>query len=63
MLKMHEKYNNSLSELKELEKDGKVLIVSADDRCNVNTVTRNIQSLNKLYAKGFDDAEKIIKFI
>lgn len=63
LLEMHEKYNNSLSELKELEKDGNVLIISPDDRCNVNTVTRNIQSLNKLYAKGFDDAEKIINFI
>ncbi len=63
LLTMHERYNSSLNELKELEVQGKALIVAPDNRCNVSTVTRNPQKLNKLYDKGFEDAEKIIKFI
>ncbi len=63
LISMHEKYNRALDELKELQSQGKALIVAPDSRCNVNTVTRNTQSLNQLYDKGFNDAERIINFM
>ncbi len=58
-----EVYNKSVQLAKELEKEGKCLIVAPDDCCGVSTLTKNRENLDALYRKGYSDAEKIIDFI
>lgn len=59
LIKRAENYNNAVAKAKALEKEGRVLILSPDDTCGVDTLKRDKASLEKLYAKGKKDAEKI----
>lgn len=58
-----DRYNQVVARAKELEKEGKVLIVAPDDTCGVDTLERNPQNLHRLYLKGFLDGMKIKDFI
>lgn len=53
-------YNNSIAFAKELEKEGKCIIIAPDDCCGVETLTRDREKLDMLYRKGVDDAKKAI---
>ena len=59
----HELYNQSLKTLKKARQTGKVLIVSPDDCCGIDTLKRNRAALHKLYEKGYRDGAKIKAFI
>ena len=48
---------------KKLAKEGKILIVSPDDTCGVDTLTRDENLLKKLYDKGYNNAKRIKEFI
>lgn len=63
MYSMIDKYNESLDYLKELEKQGKALILAPDDCCGVDTLRHPRKGVEKLYRKGYEDAEKIEKFL
>lgn len=63
ILKRAEIYNKSVEFAKEMEKEGKCLIVAPDNCCGVNTLTKNKRNLDALYRKGYSDAEKILNFI
>lgn len=54
----HEVYNRQLEEALELEKQGKVLILAPKDCYGVNTLTRNPESLEKLYNEGVSCANR-----
>ena len=56
-------YNESIKQIKELEKTGKVLILSPKDVYGLDTLTRNKESMLKLYEDGKKDAEKISKWL
>lgn len=58
-----ELYNSQVAFAKELEKDGKCLIVAPDDCCGVSMLSRNRSNLNALYRKGYEDAVKIKEFL
>jgi len=58
-----ELYNTSIKKAKELEKEGKVLIISPDDTCGVSTLSTNQNNLISLYKKGYKDGEKITSFL
>lgn len=45
------------------EKEGKVLVIEPSDCFGANTLTREYETLTKLYEEGYSDAEKIIEFI
>ena len=60
---MVDRYNESVKYLKELEKEGRVLIISPDDCCGLNTLKRNKESIEKLYEKGYNDARRIKEFL
>lgn len=60
--KRSEVYNSAVRKAKEYEKDGKCLIIAPDDCCGVTTLTKNKNSLNALYMKGYKDAAKILQF-
>lgn len=58
-----ERYNEGVALAQEYAKDGKAIIISPDDTCGVDTLVKNKSSLQKLYEKGYEDAEKISSFL
>lgn len=56
-------YNSWITQAKEYEKEGKLLIIAPDDTCGVNTLSRNQDDLIRLYYKGYKDGIKIQEFI
>ena len=43
--------------------EGRALIVSPDDTCGVDTLTRDKDALDLLYQKGLHDGEKVERFL
>jgi predicted patatin/cPLA2 family phospholipase len=58
-----ERYNAGVSTAQKYVKEGKALILSPDDTCGVNTLTKDKISLQRLYEKGYQDGEKILSFL
>lgn len=61
--KMSVKYNEAVARLKELEKQGKAIIIAPADTYGINTLARNAHGLDLLYRQGYKDAERIKKFM
>lgn len=58
-----EHYNEGVALAQEYARQGKLLIVSPDDTCGVDTLHKSKESLQKLYEKGYADGEKIKAFL
>lgn len=58
-----ETYNAVVDRARELEKEGRVIIISPDDTCGVDTLKRDDLALHNLYLKGYLDGEKIEQFL
>lgn len=56
-------YNEQLEYAKQLEKEGRVLIIAPESCCGVNTLTRHHGGINALYAKGYEDARAVARFL
>lgn len=52
-----------MDQVKELEKDGKALILAPKDIEGMTTLKRDRDAMEKLYSYGVSDAEKIRDFI
>lgn len=63
MYSMIDKYNAGLDYLKELKKEGRVLILAPDDCCGVTTLKHGRKGVEALYRKGYENAEKIKAFL
>ncbi|MBQ2829148.1 MAG: patatin family protein [Clostridia bacterium] len=63
LLESNAEYDRLVDKAIELEKEGRVLIVSPDDTCGVDTLTKDKEKLHLLYEKGYRDAEKIKEFL
>lgn len=63
LIKRAETYNNAVALAKELEKQGKVLIVAPKDTFGVDTLTKNPEPMKKLYELGYQDGKSILNFI
>ncbi len=63
LLESNAEYDRLVDKAIALEKEGKVLIVSPDDTCGVDTLTKDKAKLHALYEKGYKDAEKIKEFL
>lgn len=59
----HTKYNNGVRELRELEREGRVLIIAPRDCFGVETLTRDRAALNRLFRSGYEDGKRIAEFI
>ncbi|MBQ9330467.1 MAG: patatin family protein [Oscillibacter sp.] len=57
-----ERYNRAVAEARLHEAQGRVLIVSPDDTCGVDTLTRKKDALRRLYEKGYRDGGRIRAF-
>lgn len=59
----HLKYNESVKLLQALEREGRAHILSPDDCCGVDTLTREPQALGRLYEKGYADAKRLLPLL
>ena len=57
------RYNAGVFRAQRLEIEGKALVVSPDDTCGVDTLTRDSAALESLYEKGFNDGAKVVEFM
>ncbi|MGN1387899.1 MAG: patatin family protein, partial [Bacillus sp. (in: firmicutes)] len=58
-----QQYNLGIAKAKEYEAQGRVLIVAPDDTCGVDTLTKDQDSLKRLYDKGYQDGQAILEFL
>ncbi|MBO4235601.1 MAG: patatin family protein [Firmicutes bacterium] len=56
-------YNWNLDKAKDLEKEGKVLIVAPDSIGDMRMLKRRNEDMEVLYRKGYRDADAILKFL
>lgn len=63
MYSMIDKYNAELDYIKELEKEGKVLVLAPDDCCGVTTLKHERNGIEALYRKGYENADRIKEFL
>ena len=56
-------YNRQLDEILQLEKEGKVLILSPDRELEGRTFSRNGQQIKAVYDSGYRKASAIIDFL
>ncbi|MBQ9966358.1 MAG: patatin family protein [Clostridia bacterium] len=57
------RYNEGVALAKQLEKEGRAIIIAPDDTCGVDTMKRSKESLMQLYGKGFKDGAAIADFL
>ena len=57
------RYNEGVALARELEAQGRALIVAPDDTCGIDTLRRDADAMKRLYEKGLRDAEDIRKFL
>lgn len=58
-----ERYNTQLDYAKELERQGRALILAPDDIEGMKTLTKDRKILMNMYLKGYKEAEKISEFL
>lgn len=58
-----EHYNDGVALAQEYAKQGKLIIVSPDDTCGVDTLHKDKPSLQRLYDKGYADGQAVKEFL
>ena len=58
-----ERYNEMVKVAKEYEKEGKVLIVAPEETFGVDTLTKEVEPMMKLYDSGYRDGRRITEFL
>ncbi len=58
LIHRHENYNRCIAELKELEKEGKVILIRPSEPIEIARMEKNPEVLQKVYEMGRRDAEK-----
>ncbi len=57
------RYNEGVARAQEYAKQGKVLLVAPDDTCGIDTLKKDREAMERLYAKGYADGGKITDFL
>ena len=58
----HEKYNEAVAAVKELERQGRALLLAPADIDGMSTLTRNSMAMERLYGYGYQDGAKLQAF-
>ncbi len=58
---MHLRNKESLKEIEELEKQGKVIVLEPEDCFGMKTLSRNQDSVVRMYEQGYRDGESLLK--
>lgn len=56
-------YNAKVEKAKKLQAEGNCLIIAPDDCCGITTLSKNADSLDRLYKKGYNDGRIIKEFV
>lgn len=56
-------YNDSIALARDYEAQGKLLFVAPDDTCGVDTLSKDVKNLLRLYEKGIQDGGAIFRFL
>ena len=57
------RYNDSVELCKQYQEQGKVLIVAPENTDGVTTLSKNPDSLNRLYNRGYGDGQQILDWL
>lgn len=63
MIHRHEMYNNSVRELKKLEKEGKVIVIRPSREIDISKLEKNPEKLQSVYNLGIRDCKRQIETI
>ena len=63
LIQRAETYNRELDDVKNLERQGKALIIAPDSIGRMKTLSSDKNAVRRLYEKGWKDAEKIPSFL
>ena len=63
LLERYRVYNEGIERARRYAGEGKLLIVAPDDVCGLSTLSRSLDKLERLYAKGLRDAQAIPEFL
>ncbi len=56
-------YNEEVALAQKYAREGKLIIISPDDTCGVDTLRKDKEALKRLYDKGYRDGQKIKEFL
>ena len=59
----HIDYNNQISEIRELEKEGKVLVIEPSRKLKISRLEKKIENVEEAYNQGRIDASNKLKYI
>ena len=62
LLRRSIRYNRDVAAVKELEKEGKALLVAPGDIAGMSTLTRDKEAIERLYHMGYDQGGRILDF-
>lgn len=63
LAKRHIRYNRAVQEIKQLEKSGRVLLLAPRDIMGMKTLSRNTDSVQRLYNMGYGDGRLAERFL
>lgn len=63
LLNRYQTYNDEVALAKEYAADGRVLILAPDDLCGLTTLTKSFEGIERMYRKGYAEAERIESFL
>ena len=56
------RYNRDVAAVKELEREGRALLVAPSDISGMSTLTRDKDAILRLYQMGYDQGSKVLEF-
>ena len=62
LLRRSARYNRDLDAVKDLEKEGKALVVAPADISGMSTLTRDKEAIVRLYQMGYDQGPRVLEF-
>jgi len=62
LLRRPARYNRDLDAVKELEKEGKTLLVAPSDIAGMSTLTRDKEAIERLYRMGYEEGPRVLEF-
>jgi len=63
LLRRAARYNRDVAAVKELEKEGKALLIAPSDIQGMSTLKRDRAAVERLYHMGYADGEKVLAFV
>ena len=63
LLNRYRTYNDGVAYARQLEKEGKVLILAPDDLCGMTTLKKSRDSMQRLYDKGYRCGARVREFL